>query len=110
MTAFVGEFHWNGSTDVITALTIKPGAQCLYLRLVSLMHVTTALDFRASLGGEARIIEYCHTLAINGGNRLAQILQTEMMLSPGAHPEEIIPCMVSFLSLTRYKHPDTYQG
>ncbi|KAF9016684.1 pyridoxal phosphate-dependent transferase, partial [Rhodocollybia butyracea] len=66
VSSFVGEFHWNGSTDIITALTVKPGIR------ISCFH-----------GGEARIVEYCHTLAITGGYCLANILQTEVMLSPG---------------------------
>jgi len=39
----------------------------------------TALDFREWLGGEIKINEYCRTLAIKGGERLAEILGTEGM-------------------------------
>ncbi|KAF8067691.1 pyridoxal phosphate-dependent transferase [Lyophyllum atratum] len=62
MSQFAAEFHWNGSSDVVTPLTIN-----------------AALDFRASLGGEERIINYCHALAVNGGKLLARILDTEIM-------------------------------
>nr|UHN91804.1 cysteine sulfoxide lyase [Lentinula edodes] len=78
VTPFVGEFHWNGSTDVITALTIK-----------------SALEFRASIGGEERIIRYCHSLAIHGGQYLANILQTKVMESPSRYPNELIGSMVN---------------
>ncbi|KAK7037591.1 hypothetical protein VNI00_011083 [Paramarasmius palmivorus] len=74
MSSFASEFHWNGSTDVALALTIG-----------------SALDFRASLGGEERIIEYCHDLAVKGGRRLAEILHTEGMESN----DELIGCMVN---------------
>lgn len=39
----------------------------------------TALKFRAWLGGEHKINEYCHDLALRGGKRLAEILGTEVM-------------------------------
>jgi hypothetical protein len=38
-----------------------------------------ALDFRAWLGGERAINDYCHALALSGGRKLAQILGTQMM-------------------------------
>ncbi|ESK85204.1 aminotransferase family protein [Moniliophthora roreri MCA 2997] len=74
LSAFASEFHWNGSTDVALALTIGP-----------------ALDYRASLGGEDRIIQYCHNLAVNGGRRLAEILNTEVMDTNG----ELTGCMAN---------------
>ena len=36
----------------------------------------TALEFREKLGGEKRINEYCHNLAVKGGKRLAELFQT----------------------------------
>lgn len=39
----------------------------------------TALDFREWLGGEVRINEYCRALAIGGGERIAEIFETECM-------------------------------
>ena len=39
----------------------------------------TALQFRAWLGGDAAINAYTHKLAFEGGKRIAEILQTEMM-------------------------------
>ena len=54
----------SGSIDYVVPLSIKP-----------------ALDFRASVGGEEKINEYCHRLALAGGKRLAEILGTQMMYS-----------------------------
>uniref|UniRef100_D8Q269 Aminotransferase class V domain-containing protein n=1 Tax=Schizophyllum commune (strain H4-8 / FGSC 9210) TaxID=578458 RepID=D8Q269_SCHCM len=41
--------------------------------------IPAALQFRAWLGGEAAINAYTHKLALEGGKRIAEILQTEMM-------------------------------
>ena len=38
-----------------------------------------ALDFRQYLGGEHKINEYTHNLAIAGGKRLASLLGTSVM-------------------------------
>lgn len=38
-----------------------------------------ALDFRTWLGGEAKINEYCHGLALRGGKRIAEVMGTQMM-------------------------------
>lgn len=43
------------------------------------LHSPTALKFRTWLGGEHKINEYCHDLALRGGKRLAEILCTEVM-------------------------------
>ncbi|KAA1467437.1 PLP-dependent transferase [Dentipellis sp. KUC8613] len=48
------------------------------------LSVTAALDFRAWLGGEAKIYEYCHSLALAGGQRLAEVLGTELLDKTGA--------------------------
>jgi len=42
-----------------------------------------ALDFRAWLGGEHKINEYCHATALAGGARLAEILGTDVMDATG---------------------------
>lgn len=39
----------------------------------------TALDFRQWLGGEQKIHDYCHSLALAGGNRLSRLLGTSLM-------------------------------
>ncbi|EKM81466.1 hypothetical protein AGABI1DRAFT_105046 [Agaricus bisporus var. burnettii JB137-S8] len=59
---FLAQFEWNGTIDFIPYLTVG-----------------TALDFRAWIGGEAKIFEYCHNLAIEGGKRMAEILGTRVM-------------------------------
>ncbi|KAF8581075.1 PLP-dependent transferase [Ramaria rubella] len=69
---FVGQFNWTGTLDVAPYLSVIP-----------------ALEFRAKLGGEERINEYCHTLAVKGGKRLAQLLRTSVM------PEELTANMTN---------------
>ena len=39
----------------------------------------TALKFREWLGGEDKINDYCHSLAITGGKKLAELLGTRLM-------------------------------
>lgn len=39
----------------------------------------TALDFRNFLGGEKRITEYCHDLAVAGGRKAAEVLGTAVV-------------------------------
>jgi hypothetical protein len=39
--------------------------------------VTPALAFRAFLGGEARINDYCHGLAVAGGKRMQELFEKE---------------------------------
>ncbi|KAH0581811.1 hypothetical protein H2248_011491 [Termitomyces sp. 'cryptogamus'] len=79
MSLFAGQFYWNGSTDVALPLTL-----------------VAALDFRLKIGGEKRIIDYCHTLAIEGGKCVAEILGTEVMDMPEA-PGELVGTMVNVL-------------
>ncbi|KAJ7161876.1 pyridoxal phosphate-dependent transferase [Mycena crocata] len=74
---FAPLFYWSGSVD-----------------LSSLLSVPFALDFRTSIGGEEKIITYCHELAIAGGKRLAEILQTQVMDSE-EHSGELIASMVN---------------
>ncbi|KAL8279230.1 hypothetical protein RQP46_008267 [Phenoliferia psychrophenolica] len=59
---WTSEFEWNGTIDWSPLLSIN-----------------AALDFRAFCGGEKRITDYCHTLAIEGGELVAGILGTETM-------------------------------
>ncbi|KIM79204.1 hypothetical protein PILCRDRAFT_823789 [Piloderma croceum F 1598] len=75
---FVSQFEWNGTIDVIPYLTV--GA---------------ALDFRQWLGGEEKINAYCHSLALAGGMRLAEILGTEVM--HGKDEDELTLNMVNVL-------------
>ena len=39
----------------------------------------TALKFREWVGGEEKINDYCHSLAIAGGKRMAELLGTRIM-------------------------------
>ncbi|GLB41511.1 putative aminotransferase class-V [Lyophyllum shimeji] len=59
---FVIQYEWNGTID--------------WAPYLSAGH---ALDFRNWLGGEHKINEYCHDLALKGGKRLAEILGTRVM-------------------------------
>lgn len=59
---FAEQFKWTGTHDPSPYLSVGP-----------------ALDFREWLGGEVKINEYCRDLAIRGGKRFAEILETEEM-------------------------------
>jgi len=59
---FVAQFDWTGSRDLIPYLSIQP-----------------ALDFRIAIGGEKKIMDYCHFLALTGGRVMAEVLGTEML-------------------------------
>ena len=54
------------------------------------LSIKSALDFRDSIGGEEKINEYCHKLAITGGLRLAEILGTQMMYSSDEEEHYIV--------------------
>lgn len=59
--------------------------------LVPLLSIIPALDFRQSIGGEKKIMDYCDKLAEKGGKRMAEILGTEVM----DHNGELLNAMVS---------------
>ncbi|TFK49642.1 PLP-dependent transferase [Heliocybe sulcata] len=59
---FVGQHEWTGTIDFVPYLSIP-----------------AALEFRNWIGGEHKINEYCHQLALSGGKRLAEILGTSVM-------------------------------
>ncbi|KXN90567.1 hypothetical protein AN958_04080 [Leucoagaricus sp. SymC.cos] len=59
---FLAQWEWNGTVDWIPFLTV--GA---------------ALDFRKWIGGETKIFDYCHNLALEGGKRMAEIFGTRVM-------------------------------
>ncbi|KAF5368027.1 hypothetical protein D9758_004330 [Tetrapyrgos nigripes] len=96
VSRFVSEFQWNGSTDVVTALTIRAGQLTLAFVGLSVFPIDypEALDFRTSIGGENAIMTYCHDLAMTGGRRMATIFDTQMMDSP-AKEGELVGCMVN---------------
>ncbi|KAM6497476.1 Pyridoxal phosphate-dependent transferase [Amanita muscaria] len=62
VASFVEQFAWNGTIDFTPPLSIP-----------------TAIAFREWIGGEESINNYCHTLALQGGRRLAEILKTRVM-------------------------------
>ncbi|KAI1906724.1 hypothetical protein LOZ61_006516 [Ophidiomyces ophidiicola] len=52
--------------------------------------IPAALEFRQNVcGGEARIMEYCESLAFDGGNLVAKILGTEVLCEPGAENQTV---------------------
>ncbi|KAF4610713.1 hypothetical protein D9613_007297 [Agrocybe pediades] len=59
---FVEQYNWNGTIDHGSMLTIPD-----------------ALEFREWMGGERKINEYCHKLALEGGQLLAKVLGTRVM-------------------------------
>lgn len=61
-SAFVNNFEFVGTIDNSPYLCIP-----------------AALKWRASLGGEDAIMKYCHNLARQGGQRVAEILDTFML-------------------------------
>lgn len=64
---FVTLFEWTGTIDRVPLLSIN-----------------AALDFRAWLGGEHKINEYTHSLAIKGGNHLVKRLGTSLFDPQGS--------------------------
>lgn len=54
-------------------LTARPHRSLSSADWVPFLSVTAALSFRRFLGGEARINEYCHSLAVAGGKRLQEL-------------------------------------
>lgn len=69
--------QWNGTIDWSAFLAI-----------------TEALDYRERIGGERRINQYCHQLAIDGGELVAKILGTETMRNKKDDDGELVANMV----------------
>ncbi|KAI0833344.1 PLP-dependent transferase [Trametes gibbosa] len=65
-TKFVEQHEWTGTMDLAPYLS-----------------VTDAIAFREWLGGETAIYEYCHKLALDGGKRLAEVMQTRVLDEDG---------------------------
>ncbi|KAL7420902.1 hypothetical protein Q5752_004856 [Cryptotrichosporon argae] len=59
---WTGQYEWSGTVDWAPFLTIPD-----------------ALAFRRSIGGEHRIMRYCHDLAVRGGRRVAKRWGTRIM-------------------------------
>ncbi|CCO29651.1 putative aminotransferase C660.12c [Rhizoctonia solani AG-1 IB] len=56
------QFEWTGTIDFVPFLSVK-----------------FALEFREAIGGEKKIDDYCHLLAVKGGARLAEMFKTRVM-------------------------------
>lgn len=56
-----------------------------------------ALEFRKRCGGEARINDYCHQLAVKGGQVIASILGTEVMKNEEGDGELIANMVILFI-------------
>ncbi|GAA5854894.1 hypothetical protein JCM9279_000189 [Rhodotorula babjevae] len=73
------EFNWSGTVDWSPVLS-----------------VTAALDFRRDvLGGEQRIYDYCHALALDGGALVAEALGTKVLRNEREEDGELTACMVN---------------
>ncbi|WVO18164.1 hypothetical protein L204_105867 [Cryptococcus depauperatus] len=59
------QYIWTGTQDWMPLFSILP-----------------AMKFREKIGGEKRIMQYCHTLAVEGGKRVANKWQTDIMDTP----------------------------
>ncbi|KAF8673990.1 PLP-dependent transferase [Rhizoctonia solani] len=58
----ISQFEWTGTIDFVPFLSAKH-----------------ALEFREAVGGEKNINDYCHSLAVRGGARLAEMFKTRVM-------------------------------
>ncbi|KAJ4469874.1 pyridoxal phosphate-dependent transferase [Lentinula aciculospora] len=61
-TRFVWQFYWSGLMDPVPPVSIA-----------------YALKFRQHIGGEIMIQKYCHELAMEGGRRMAEIMNTSVL-------------------------------
>ncbi|KAJ6492811.1 PLP-dependent transferase [Mycena vitilis] len=64
--SFIEQYNWNGTIDFVPPLSIP-----------------AALAFREWLGGEKKINQYCHDMAVRGGAHLAAILGTRVLDETG---------------------------
>jgi len=89
--SFVQQFEWNATINFPAYLTIP-----------------AALEFRKSIGGEKAINDYCQTLAIEGGKRLAGLLGTTVLDPRGEFTMHMVclPHKVPFYEFyTRFFRP-----
>lgn len=73
-------FVGTATTDYSVYLSIQPGMfsdETPYGDVFTFRMV--ALDFRQWLGGEQKINDYCHSLALTGGKLLSQLLGTPLL-------------------------------
>ena len=81
---FEAEFSWNGTLDYSSILSIEG-----------------ALEFRRQYGEDA-INHYCHRLAVEGGNKMAEILGTNV-LTP--HEHQVANMVNVRLPIKNINHP-----
>ncbi|KAK8850714.1 hypothetical protein IAR55_004634 [Kwoniella newhampshirensis] len=63
--SWIPQYQWNGTIDWTPFFSI-----------------TKAFEFRRSIGGEERIRKYNHSLAVEGGKRVAKLWGTQIMENP----------------------------
>ncbi|CAG8458597.1 17606_t:CDS:2 [Funneliformis caledonium] len=79
---FIPEFSWTGTQDF--------RQDDFFFLFSPYLTIHAALEFREKIGGEEKIRNYCKKLAIEGGNKIASILGTEII-----GPESVIQNMVN---------------
>ncbi|KAF3937288.1 hypothetical protein ABW19_dt0201432 [Dactylella cylindrospora] len=94
---FTLQFEFNGTIDMTPYLCVP-----------------TALKYRQQIGGEDAIIEYCHTLAYEGGAEVAKILGTEIMLPDASGPDRgrctMVNIRLPLLSIPEKEVTAVYNG
>lgn len=60
-------------------MSVKFGRLLLFQIIEHSYIFTAALNFREWLGGEVKINEFCHKLAVTGGAKVAEILKTRVL-------------------------------
>ncbi|ORX40856.1 pyridoxal phosphate-dependent transferase [Kockovaella imperatae] len=75
---FAKQWEWNGTQDWAPLMSIAP-----------------AVEFRRSIGGEERIMEYNHSLAMEGGKRISKRWGTELMENEDPKDGVLTACMVN---------------
>jgi hercynylcysteine S-oxide lyase len=86
-------FNWIGTYDMSSLLCVK-----------------VALTFRQQLGGEDKIIEYNHKLAVDGGNLIAKIWGPGAWVLKGVEGDELTGGDKLITSLVNVKIPDHWSG
>jgi hercynylcysteine S-oxide lyase len=78
------------ATDIYVCICLMLSAGNGTIDFVPYLSIKAAIEFRHWLGGEEKINEYCHDLAMKGGEKLAEVLGTKVM----GNAEEITLNMV----------------
>lgn len=59
------------------------------------MTIPDAIKWREEIGGEERIMKYCHSLAVQGGRRLRKLWGTDIIENADLGQGELTAAMVS---------------